>query len=507
MSAGVFDVATVRAAEHALMAEVAEGTLMRRAATGLETIIAGMLGQLRGQVAGSSIVILVGSGSNGGDALWAGSGLAGRGAGVLAITFADRWHDEGMRAFQRSGGRVVASTDLDGEALTAVLSQAEVILDGITGIGGRGPLRGRAVEAAHATANSDAVVVAVDIPSGVDADTGHVADATATIDADVTVTFGCLKPGLVLAPGRFFAGSLHLVDIGLAQHLPDARCSVLDDIDLALCVQEPTDADYKYSRGVVGVAAGSTAYRGAAYLAVAGARAAGAGMVRYASRSTSLAEGVATRFPDVVVAEDPSHLGADSRVTGVAVGPGWGTDDAAEHALHEIMHLDVPVVIDADALRVLARDVTPLMDRQDAGRISVITPHEGEFAALGFSIGEDRLDAARHAARTLGCVVVLKGPGTVIATPEGEAHIDVFGTAQLGTAGSGDVLTGLLGGMLAAERARDASMSTSRAGLIAAAAVGLHGLAGRLAGDSGRPVTASDIAGFLPDAIARVRRG
>jgi len=507
MSAGVFDVASVRAAEQALMAEVAEGTLMRRAATGLESIIAGMLTQLRGRVPGSAVVVLVGSGNNGGDALWAASGLVGRGAGVLAITFADRWHDQGMRAFVRRGGRSIAVDDLDDETLSALLAEADIILDGLTGIGGKGPLRGRAVDAAVAATISGAVVVSVDVPSGVDADTGHVADPTACIEADMTVTFGCVKPGLVLAPGRYFAGALRVVDIGLSDYLPPEECRILDEFDLALGVAEPTDGDYKYSRGVVCVAAGSAAYRGAAFLAVDGARYAGAGMVRYLSSSTSLAEGIAARFPDVVVTEKFTDLREDRRVTGFGVGPGWGDDASAEHTLHEILELDIPVVLDADALRLLARDRAPLMGRTDAGRISVITPHEGEFAALGFSIGDDRLAAARHAAKVLGCVVVLKGPGTVIATPSGDAFIDVFGSANLGTAGSGDVLTGLLAGMLAAGHARNGAMSLPSAGHIAAVAVGIHGLAGQLAGDAGRPVTASDIATFLPEAIARVRRG
>jgi hydroxyethylthiazole kinase-like uncharacterized protein yjeF len=507
MSAGVFDVASVRAAEQALMAEVPEGTLMRRAATGLESIIAGMLTQLRGRVPGSAIVILVGSGNNGGDALWAASGLVGRGAGALAITFADRWHGQGMQAFERRGGRTIAIDALDDESLAAVLGEADVILDGLTGIGGRGPLRGRAVDAAAAVAASEAVVVSVDVPSGVDADTGHVADSTACIEADMTVTFGCVKPGLVLAPGRFAAGALRVVDIGLSDYLPPTECQILDELDLALGVLEPTDADYKYSRGVVCVAAGSAAYRGAAFLAVDGARYAGAGMVRYLSSSTSLAEGIAARFPDVVVRDKFTDLREDRRVTGFGVGPGWGTDAAAERTLREILELDVPVVLDADALRLLARNITPLVGRQDVGRVSVITPHEGEFAALGFSIGDDRLAATRHAAKALGCVVVLKGPGTVIATPSGDAFIDVFGSANLGTAGSGDVLTGLLAGMLAAGRAHHGAMSMSIAGRVAAVAVGIHGLAGQLAGNAGRPVTASDIADFLPEAIARVSRG
>jgi NAD(P)H-hydrate repair Nnr-like enzyme with NAD(P)H-hydrate dehydratase domain len=143
-------------------------------------------------------------------------------------------------------------------------------------------------------------------------------------------------------------------------------------------------------------------------------------------------------------------------------------------------------------------------------RPTVLTPHEGEFAALGFAIGtgedEDRLGSARQAASELGAVVVLKGPGTVIASPSGAAYIDTWGTPDLGTAGSGDVLSGLMGALLAGAAARG-DVDIDDAARIAAAAVGVHGLAGRLAAQGGRPVTAPDIIAAIPDAIGLVRRG
>ena len=141
---------------------------------------------------------------------------------------------------------------------------------------------------------------------------------------------------------------------------------------------------------------------------------------------------------------------------------------------------------------------------------TVLTPHEGEFAALGYAVGagssEDRLGSARQAARELGAIVVLKGSGTVIASPSGAAYVDTWGTPDLGTAGSGDVLSGLMGALLAGAAARVDVDDDAAAG-IAAAAVGLHGLAGRLAAQGGRPVTARDIIAAIPDAIALVRRG
>lgn len=506
MSQGVYTVAAVRAAEEKLMATLPTGALMRRAATGLESVLVRMMTQLRGGVRGCTVVVLVGSGNNGGDALWAASGLARRGARVRAVTLADRWHEEGMRALQSAGGRAESAAQLGEDEAARVMADAELIIDGITGIGGQGSLRGQAVEFAGLATRSGGLVVAVDVPSGVDADTGHIADDRACIRADVTVTFGCLKPGLLVAPGRFAAGAVHLVDIGLAEHLLAPDCEVLDDIDLAMAIPEPSDDAYKYSRGVVCIAAGSQAFAGAAYLSVGAARSAGAGMVRFldrtsSDRTSSLAEGMVRAYPDVVVS---STCRQDPRVTGIGVGPGLGTDEAAARIVEDALQAHVPLVIDADGVRIIARHPGALTERD---HITVITPHEGEFRALGFDIGTDRLSAARNAAASLGCVVLLKGPGTVIATPGGRTFIDTRATASLGTAGSGDVLTGLLAGMLAAAQARTGGMSMDEAATIAAAAAGIHGLAGRHAARAGRPVTAVDIERSLPDAIAHVRRG
>lgn len=511
MSIGVYEVAQVRAAEEVLMARMPEGALMRRAATGLETVIAGMLADLRGSITGSRVVVLVGSGSNGGDAMWAGAGLARRGARVDALTLGERWHEEGAAALVSARGRIQPVTTGSTDRIRALIDQADAIIDGITGIGGHGGLRGSARDVARWVADSGAIVIAVDIPSGVDADTGAIgeaahggaADSGDCIVADATVTFGCLKPGLMVAPGRFAAGAVHLVDIGLEPELGEPPSRVLDGIDLARCLPEPEDADYKYSRGVVGVGAGSARYRGAGFLATDAARVSGVGMVRYLMRDEDLGDAIAARLWDVVVSDTID----DPRLTGYAVGPGWGTEDATADVLEAILSREVPVVVDADALRVLARFPQRVRERHQRGSITVVTPHEGEFAALGFDIGRDRLGAARRAADDLGCVVVLKGPGTIIASPEGPAFIDVVGTAALGTAGSGDVLTGLLGGMLAAAQARETSLDIAQAALVSAAAVGVHGVAGRLAGDGGRPVTAMSIAESLPDAIAGVRRG
>ncbi|MEY3732969.1 MAG: hypothetical protein RL347_328 [Actinomycetota bacterium] len=495
----VYDVAQVRAAESIVMAGLPEGALMERAATGLADTCANLLRDLGMPISGARVVVLVGSGNNGGDALYAGAQLARRGMRVSAVLLGDRCHPGGLAALRAAGG----STDGDEDDI----ARADLVVDGIVGIGGAGALRGDAAQCARVAAESGALVVAVDIPSGVDADTGAVADRDAVIDADVTVTFGCLKPGLLLAPGRDHAGAVVTIDIGLDEALPGSALHVLDETDLAAAVPEPSTDDYKYSRGVVGIAAGSARFRGAAFMATASARHGNVGMVHVLDRGDGIAQALVDEFWDVVVSADaPASV---ARTTAWVVGPGLGIDVSGEDLLCDVLAADHPVVVDADALRMLAQ-AGPMAALRGRHQPTVLTPHVGEFAALGFTCGtggdEDRLGSARRAAADLGAVIVLKGAGTVIASPTGAAYVDPWGTADLGTAGSGDVLSGLVGALLAGAAARG-GVDVEDATRIAAAAVGLHGIAGRIAAQGGRPVTARDIIAALPEAIADVRRG
>ena len=498
----VYDVAAVRAAEESLMATLPEGALMDRAATGLADACTTLMRDLGMPISGARVVLLVGSGNNGGDGLYAGAHLVRRGARVEAVLLAERAHPGGLDDLLAAGGTLAAGDGVDG-----ALARADLVIDGILGIGGRGALRDEAARCAALATASGALVIAVDVPSGVDADTGAVADPGAAVDADATVTFGCLKPGLLLSPGRDRAGAVLLVDIGLEEVLPTAHLRALDAPDLLEAVPEPGSQDYKYSRGVVGVAAGSSLYRGAAFMATGSARHGCVGMVHVLDRGDGLAQALVDEFWDVVISS--SAPASVARTTAWVVGPGLGVDVDGQQVLCDVLAVHAPVVVDADGLRMLRETgpTTALVARQHP---TVLTPHEGEFAALGYAVGEgsseDRLGRARQAARELGAVVVLKGPGTVIAAPSGSAYIDTWGTPDLGTAGSGDVLSGLLGALLAGAAARGDVDDDAAAG-IAAAAVGLHGLAGRLAAQGGRPVTAPDIIASLPDAIAMVRRG
>ncbi|MFR9794471.1 NAD(P)H-hydrate dehydratase [Streptomyces sp. MS06] len=472
-----YSVETVRAAERELMARLPEGALMQRAAAGLAAACADLLGRVYGR----RVVLLVGSGDNGGDALYAGARLARRGAGVTAVLLnPEHAHAGGLAALRRAGGAAAAAED--GQAL---IGRADLVVDGIVGIGGKGGLRAEAVPLAEAAERSRAAVVAVDLPSGVDADTGEV-HGTA-MRADATVTFGTHKPALLVDPAREHAGSVRLVDIGL--ELPgEPVLEALQHADVARLLPVPAVESDKYRRGVVGVAAGSARYPGAAVLAVSGALRGGAGAVRYVGPA---AEAVIARFPETLVSDQgPRHAG---RVQAWVVGPGAG-DDAGTVA--EVLAADVPVLVDADGLRLADRDAVRARTAP-----TLMTPHAGEAAALLGVAREEvegaRLSAVRELASRYRATVLLKGSTTLVAQAGGDGPVraNATGTSWLATAGSGDVLSGLAGSLLAAGLPpRDAG----------SAAAYLHGLAGRLAAD-GAPVGAHDVADAVPRAWRNVR--
>ncbi|HUA40610.1 MAG TPA: NAD(P)H-hydrate dehydratase [Streptosporangiaceae bacterium] len=512
-------VAAVRAAEQALMAKLPDGTLMQRAAAGLASVCASLLGE----VYGARVVVLAGSGDNGGDALYAAARLAGRGASVTAVAAGARLHEAGAAELVARGGGVTAAmadsaadhgaADLGaarditagGDHIAAAARQAiadaDLIIDGLTGIGGHGGLREPAAALARLAANArdeGALVVAVDLPSGIDADTGEVHGVA--VQADVTVTFGTVKPGLLIDPGASLAGLAELIGIGLEEYLPEPAVIALQAADVAAILPRPAAESDKYRRGVLGLVAGSDQYTGAAMLSCGGAIHGGAGMVRFVSAAVAV-DVVRQHWPEAVLTTyDPDRPGqsieAAGRVQAWAVGPGIGTGPQAEAVLAAVLASDVPVLVDADGLTVLAghRDLL----RRSAPVL--ITPHAGELARLLSADRADiearRLNYARAAAAELGVTVLLKGSTTVIAEPDGSQPVLVnsTGTPWLATAGSGDVLSGLAGSLLA--QGADAPHA-------AAAAAYLHGMAGRLAARDA-PIGASDLLGAIPDAIRAV---
>ncbi|MFJ7155754.1 NAD(P)H-hydrate dehydratase [Streptomyces sp. NPDC101118] len=470
-----YSVETVRAAERELMDRLPEGALMQRAAAGLAAACAGLLGR----VYGARVALLVGPGDNGGDALYAGARLAHRGAGVVAVPMdPERVHEGGLAALRAAGGRVAGRLE----------GRVDLVVDGLLGIGGRGGLRPAAAELARQAAaarEAGALVVAVDLPSGVDADTGEVAGDAVT--ADATVTFGAWKPGLLVDPGAGRAGAVRLVPIGLELGEPPVL-EALQYADVAGRLPVPGAASDKYRRGVVGVVAGSARYPGAAVLAVAGALRGGAGAVRYVGPA---GDEVLARYPETLVHDGAP--GKAGRVQSWVVGPGLGDDRSA---VGEVLASDVPVLVDADGLRGLDPDAVRARPAP-----TLLTPHAGEAAALlGVSRDEvesGRLAAVRELAGRYGAVVLLKGSTTLVAGPAGgPVRVNPTGTPWLATAGSGDVLSGLAGSLLAAGlTAPDA----------ASVAAHLHGLAARLA-SSGGPVLAHEVAEGLPRAWREVGR-
>jgi ADP-dependent NAD(P)H-hydrate dehydratase / NAD(P)H-hydrate epimerase len=482
----IWTAAQVRAAEERAFARTPAGVLMRRAAFAVAGRARELLAQRCGDVTGRRVALLVGAGNNGGDALWAGYELRRRGVAITALLLdPGRAHREGLAALHRAAGRVIdAALDPDGAAAAA--RRADLAVDGIVGISGRGPLRPAAAALVEAADAAGVPILAVDLPSGVDPDTGTTSGPA--VSATATVTFGAEKPVHVLAPHR--CGPVRLVDIGLGADLAavgEPYLEVLEDADVAARWPVPGPADDKYTQGVVGVAAGSSSYPGAAVLATGAAVLAKSGMVRYAG---SAASAVVTHWPEVVTAGSVQQAG---QVQAWVVGPGLGTDEAGRRAVEEALAQRVPTCIDADAITLLAGHAD--LRAASAGRPVVITPHDREFARVAGEVGPDRVAAARRAASELRVTVLLKGNVTVVAEPGGRALAHPSTGSWAATAGSGDVLSGLIGALLAA-------------GLDPLAAAGcathLHGLAAELAA-ANAPAPASRLLAAVPAAVRVVR--
>jgi hydroxyethylthiazole kinase-like uncharacterized protein yjeF len=452
-------------------------------------------------------VVLAGSGDNGGDALFAGALLARRGAAVTAVAAlladgAPKAHPGGVAELRAAGGRIAGDEN--------PVPRADLIIDGLLGIGGRGGLRepfARLAAAARQAQRAGATVVAVDLPSGIDADTGAVQGPA--VRADATVTFGAVKPGLLIDPGASHAGAVELIDIGLGPYLKDgpaARAPQRDDISGLL--PRPGPESDKYRRGVLGLMAGSDRFTGAAVLATGGAVHGGAGMVRVVTAQAAAAV-VRQAWPEVVLTVYPADsdttvrsgekdlLSSAGRVQAWVAGPGMGTGQDAAERLAAVLGTDLPVLVDADGLTILSTE-GGLLPRAAP---TLITPHAGELARLlgtdGASVEARRLEHARRAADGLGVTVLLKGSTTVVAPPGDQpVLVNPTGTPWLATAGSGDVLSGLAGALLAQ------GLAPAEAGLAGAY---LHGLAARLAaqpsGGSQAPIGASEVVRALPAAF------
>ncbi|MDT7797243.1 MAG: ADP-dependent NAD(P)H-hydrate dehydratase / NAD(P)H-hydrate epimerase [Actinomycetota bacterium] len=472
---GIWTTERIREAEGRLFAVTPEGEPMRRASFGLSVQIADVLAEHTGTVSGRRVVLLVGSGDNGGDALWAGAFLRRRGVAVTAVLLGSRAHEAGLAALRRAGGRVVSAEDGP-----QWIARADVVVDGIVGISASGSLR---PDAARLVDLVEAPIVAVDLPSGVDPDTGAV-DGPA-VRATRTVTFGALKPVHALAPS--WCGEVVLVDIGL--ELTDPDLQRLDVVDVAAAWPVPGPEDDKYSQGVVGVAAGSATYPGAAVLTAGAAVRATAGMVRYAGHAADV---VRAQWPEVIATGTVADAG---RVQAWAVGPGIGTGSEGRDVVRYVLGQGLPVCADADATTIIAKS-PEVLDARDPDTPLVLTPHAGEYERLmGRKPGPDRVTAAREAAKKYNAVVLLKGHVTVVAAPDGRAAANTPRGAWLATPGSGDVLSGLLGSLLAAGL---------DPWLAAAMAAHVHSLAGAIAAQNA-PTSSSALVHAIPEALRSIR--
>lgn len=491
---------------------VTSAVLMERAAGHLARGVV----ELAGHTYGLRVGILAGKGNNGGDGIAAARRLIDMGAAPIVhlVGGTEALSEDGireLRAYRTVGGHMAGSVD-------AALGHADIAVDCLLGTGAKGELRSPLKEVAHAlNAYRDGQggrpqvrrlpVVACDIPSGVDADTGQVHGVA--VRADLTMTLGAHKRGLWLWPARGCCGRLVLGELGIVEQddRSGADAQVLEAADVAALVAPPPLESHKRTRGVVVVLAGSPGMSGAAILVARGAFAGGAGLVTVATGEVSL---VTASVPEALTAKvdlaDPDAAyevltHALAPADALAIGPGLGHDERVVKLIRRIVReVELPIVLDADGINAFRHEGDALADH--AAPLLVLTPHEREFGRLleasVDSVWGQRMTLVPEKARAWGVVLVAKGPGTVIGAPDGRVWVNPTGSAALASGGTGDVLTGLTA-TLVAQRPEPDSV---------AAAVWLHGAAGEVAEAklTARPVTALDVAAAVPGAL-RVLEG
>ena len=467
---------------------------------------------IMGGTYGRRAVVVCGKGNNGGDGLVAGRHLARWGVRVAVVAveaLADLREPAATNASRLDEAPSIRVLPFSAATLARELERADVTIDSIFGMGFRGIPEDEWADAIAGVNASFAPVVAVDIPSGVSGATGAVeGDA---VRADLTVTFGAAKVGSVVLPGAEFAGVVRVADIGFPEDLVRPDTFLMEPGDVAAILPERPIDTHKRATGVLLVVAGSRGMTGAVRLIAEAAGRIGAGLVQVAvpegilsTVQTELVESTFLPLPQT----SAGTIGPASvdivleRLAGVdalAIGPGLSTNEETAGFVRDLVRAcPVPLVLDADGLNAFAGSAYELADRKaDA----VLTPHAGEFARLSGvtarELADDRLRHVRALAATSGGVVLLKGSRTLVATSDGIVRVNPTGGPVLATAGSGDVLTGVIGGLLA--RGLDPVDAASAGAYV-------HGLAGILAGRSlGEGTLASDIAAHVPDAVNRVR--
>ncbi len=461
-----------------------ESVLVERAGAAVERQARHMLGGTYGR----RIAVVCGKGNNGADGIVAARRLRGHGVGV--------------DVFELGAG-------VDERALRDAVGRADLAIDAMFGTGFRGGLEGDAALVARVLRESGIATLAIDIPSGVDGNTGAVrGDA---VFADATVCFAALKPGLLFEPGRTHAGVVHVVDIGIDPRSPrseSASLHVLERGDVFVPRRAPDG--HKWSAGAL-VVGGSSGMTGAPLMAAHAAARSGAGMVvcgvpgaAAAARAggTELVIRALPATPDggLDASAADAVLEGIERFHALALGPGLGRGESAAEAVRRLVaECPIPIVVDADGLHALAGAPEALHARRAAGRPdAILTPHGGEYARLAqHDVQADRVAAARELAGRLEAIVLLKGPGTVIAARDGHAVVNRTDTPALASAGTGDVLTGIIAGLLA---------SGAEPFRAAASAAYVHGEAAREAG-TGDSLVAGDLIAALPPTLNALRSG
>jgi ADP-dependent NAD(P)H-hydrate dehydratase / NAD(P)H-hydrate epimerase len=447
------------------------------------------------------IAILCGPGGNGGDGFIAGRLLSQRGFAVELglIGRRDALKGDPALAAARYQGPVLAAAALD-------LAEADCVIDALFGAGLTRDIDGEAkaiIERINAFSHAGGRVLAVDVPSGIDGETGRIRGLA--VEASASVTFFRLKPGHLLEPGRRLAGAIRLADIGIPEAAlgPIAPKTFVNAPAIwGEALPRPNAASHKYARGAVLILSGSGHHTGAARLAARAALRAGAGIVSVASPPDAVAVNsvhlTAVMVAPFANAREFEALLADERRRAIVLGPGAGVGPTLRKLVAAALTRPAKqrtIVLDADALTSFAGDAERLAALiQRGGHQVVMTPHEGEFTKLfegapGVRLDDDKLTRARAAARLMGAVVLVKGADTVVAAPDGRATIGWDLPPWLATAGSGDVLAGLVTGLAAQD------MLAFEA---ASAAVWLHGACGRVVGPG---LIAEDLADALPQVL------
>lgn len=437
-----------------------------------------------------STVVLCGPGNNGGDGFVVARLLSEAGWRVQLAMLGDVGRLKGDAALMASRWRGEVR-----EATPACVENADLVIDALFGAGLARDLDGPAALLVHAVVAHGAPVIAVDVPSGLDGDTGGVRGVAAP--AVLTVTFCRAKSGHVLLPGRDLCGEVVVADIGIGDQIVGDIGPAMwrNGKDLWLeAFPWPASNAHKYARGHTVVAGGDLAATGASRLAARAALRVGSGLVTVAAPpaalSTYAAHLTAIMLRRIDDTEAFAAMLADERLNSVVLGPGQGVTERTRGLVETALDAKKHCVLDADALTVFSDDPKALFTKLHAG--CVLTPHEGEFSRL-FNESGNKLDRARRAAEKAGAIVLLKGADTVIAAPDGTAMVNDNAPPDLATAGSGDVLAGLVAGLMAQGVAA-----------MAAAAIGawLHGEAGRVVGPG---LIAEDLPEVLPQILAALK--